>query len=129
MLFRSISDFVTGDKGFIPLAGPANRQGRVIADNIAGIKSVYKSSLGTSVIKVFDKTIASVGLTEKILAGKNISFKKNIIIGNSHASYYPGAQAITVKLLFSNDGKILGAQAAGGEGTEKRIDEIGRAHV
>lgn len=119
-----ISDFVTGDKGFIPLAGPANRQGRVIADNIAGIKSVYKSSLGTSVIKVFDKTIASVGLTEKILAGKNISFKKNIIIGNSHASYYPGAQAITVKLLFSNDGKILGAQAAGGEGTEKRIDVI-----
>lgn len=119
-----ISDFVTGDKGFIPLAGPANRQGRIIADNIAGIKSVYKSSQGTSVIKVFNKTIASVGLTEKILAGKNISFKKNIIIGNSHASYYPDARALIIKLLFSNDGKILGAQAAGCEGVEKRIDVI-----
>lgn len=119
-----VKDFVSGESALIPLAGPANRQGRIIADNIAGIKSTYKDSQGTSVLKVFDKTIASVGLTEKALLNKKIPFKKNIIIANTHASYYPGAQSMTLKLLFSDEGKILGAQAAGGEGTEKRIDVI-----
>ena len=121
---NEVKDFVSGESALIPLAGPANRQGRIIADNIAGFKSVYKNSQGTSVIKVFDKTIASVGLTEKTLSDKKIPFKKNIIIANTHAAYYQGAQQITVKLLFSDKGKILGAQAAGGNGTEKRIDVI-----
>ncbi len=119
-----VIDFVSGDSTLIPLAGPANRQGRIIADNIAGLKSSYKKSQGTSVLKVFDKTIASVGLTEKMLSNKKIAFKKNIILANAHAGYYPGAQSIILKLLFTDEGKILGAQAAGGIGTEKRIDVI-----
>lgn len=119
-----VIDFVTGEPAIIPLAGPANRQGRIIADNICGKKSVYKNSQGTSVIKVFNKTIASTGENEKQLKRLGISYLKNIIMCNSHAGYYPDAKFMTIKILFTSDGKILGAQAAGYEGVEKRIDVI-----
>jgi len=119
-----IKDFVTGADSIIPLAGPANRQGRIIADNIAGQNSTYKNTQGTSVVKVFDLTAASVGNNEKRLQKQNIEYKKVHIWGNSHAGYYPNSFPLAIKLLFANDGKILGAQALGMEGVEKRIDVI-----
>ncbi|MGN0015639.1 MAG: FAD-dependent oxidoreductase, partial [Candidatus Gastranaerophilaceae bacterium] len=119
-----IKDFVTDDSTLIPLAGPANRQGRIIADNICDIKSTYKNSQGTSVLKVFNITAASVGNNEKQLKQKNISYWKTFVYGNSHAGYYPNATQTLYKLLFTNEGKILGAQAVGQEGVEKRIDVI-----
>ena len=119
-----VKDFVTDDYTLIPLAGPANRQGRIIADNIAGLNSVYKKSQGTSVIKVFDLTVAGVGNNEKQLKSKNIPYWKTYIYGRSHAGYYPDSTLTLYKLLFSPEGKILGAQAAGREGVEKRIDVI-----
>ncbi|MFX1370641.1 MAG: FAD-dependent oxidoreductase [Promethearchaeota archaeon] len=109
----------------IALAGPANKQGRIAADNIAGRDSEYKGVLGASVVKIFDVTVASVGLTEKQLKNLNIDYNKIYIHPNNHAGYYPGAIPITLKLIFEvPNGKILGAQAVGGPGTEKRIDVI-----
>lgn len=119
-----IKDFITNDNTLIPLAGPANRQGRIIADNICDIKSTYKNSLGTSVLKVFNLTVASVGNNEKQLKQKNIPYWKTFVYGNSHAGYYPDAAQTLYKLLFSQKGEILGAQAVGQDGTEKRIDVI-----
>ena len=119
-----VKDFVTDDYTLIPLAGPANRQGRIIADNIAGLNSVYKKSQGTSVIKVFNLTVAGVGNNEKQLKSKNIPYWKTYIYGRSHAGYYPDSTLTLYKLLFGPEGKILGAQAAGREGVEKRIDVI-----
>ena len=119
-----IKDFITGKNTIIPLDGPANRQGRIIADNINGFKSVYKNSQGTAVVKVFDLTIANVGNNEKQLLKNNIPYKKTFIFNNSHAGYYPDATRTLYKLLFNEQGKILGAQAAGYEGVEKRIDVI-----
>ncbi len=109
----------------IALAGPANKQGRIAADNIAGRKVKYKGILGASVVKVFDATVAVVGLTEKQLKETDIKYEKVYIHPNNHAGYYPGATPITLKLLFELPcGKVLGAQAVGGSGTEKRIDII-----
>jgi len=119
-----IKDFVTGNNTMVPLAGPANRQGRIIADNICGIKSTYKNSQGTSVIKVFDLTIASVGNNEKQLKQKEIPYWKTYVFGRSHAGYYPDSTMILYKLLFNNDGHILGVQGIGQDGVEKRIDVI-----
>lgn len=119
-----IKDFVTGENTLIPLAGPANRQGRIIADNICGIESTYKNSQGTSVLKVFDLTAASVGNNEKQLKSKNIPYWKTFVFSKDHAGYYPGAVEVLYKLLFSPDGKILGAQGVGPDGVEKRIDVI-----
>ena len=119
-----VCDFVTGKTAIIPLAGPANRQGRIIADNINGIKSVYKNSQGTAVVKVFDLTVANVGNNEKQLLKNNIPYKKTFIYNNSHAGYYPDATRTLYKLLFNEKGEVLGAQAAGYEGVEKRIDVI-----
>ena len=119
-----IKDFVTGDNTLIPLAGPANRQGRIIADNILGLNSTYKNSQGTSVLKVFGLTVASVGNNEKQLKQKQISYWKTFVYGHSHAGYYPDSTQILYKLLFTPEGKILGAQAVGQEGVEKRIDVI-----
>ena len=119
-----VLDFVTDDSVLIPMAGPANRQGRIAADNIAGLKSTYKKTQGTSVLKVFGKTAAVVGNNEKQLLSKNIPYLKTFIYGKSHAGYYPGATQTLYKLLFTSDGKILGAQAVGSEGVEKRIDVI-----
>ncbi|MHA1914903.1 MAG: FAD-dependent oxidoreductase [Promethearchaeota archaeon] len=109
----------------IALAGPANKQGRIAADNIAGRNIKYKGILGASVVKVFDATIATVGLTEKQLKNTTIKYEKVYVHPNNHAGYYPGATPITLKLLFEvPSGKVLGAQAVGGSGTEKRIDVI-----
>lgn len=119
-----VKDFVTDTNTLIPLAGPANRQGRIIADNICGIASSYKKSQGTSVIKVFGLTVASVGNNEKHLKQKNIQYWKTYTFGRSHAGYYPDSSQILFKLLFNNEGKILGAQAVGEDGVEKRIDVI-----
>lgn len=119
-----VKSFVSGEDVLIPLAGPANRQGRIIADNIFGINSVYKKSQGTSVLKVFDYTVASVGYNEKLLKREGIPYWKILTFGNSHAGYYPDATSTFYKLLFNNEGKILGAQAVGQEGVEKRIDVI-----
>lgn len=119
-----IKDFVDGLNTLIPLAGPSNRQGRIIADNISGLNSTYKNTQGTAVVKVFDLTVANTGNNEKQLKAKNIDYQKIHILGNSHATYYPGSFPMFIKLLFTSEGKILGAQAVGMEGVEKRIDVI-----
>lgn len=119
-----VSDFIDDSKTLIPLAGPANRQGRIIADNITGIKSTYKKTQGTAVVKIFDLTVANTGNNEKQLIAKGVNYKKVHILGNSHATYYPNSFPMFIKLLFNSEGKIFGAQAAGYEGVEKRIDVI-----
>ncbi|MFW9820889.1 MAG: FAD-dependent oxidoreductase, partial [Candidatus Thorarchaeota archaeon] len=120
-----VDHFQTKKPISIALAGPANKQGRIAADNIAGKVSKFKGVIGASVVKVFDLTVASVGLTEKHLASLDLKYNKIYIHPNNHAGYYPGAIPITLKLLFEiPSGKILGAQAVGGPGTEKRIDVI-----
>lgn len=119
-----VEDFVTGADVLIPLAGPANRQGRIIADNIAGYNSVYKKTIGSAVVKVFDLTIANAGNSEESLLKKGIPYFKTFTYGFSHASYYPGATRTMYKMLFNKDGDILGIQAAGREGVEKRVDVI-----
>ncbi|MFW9879159.1 MAG: FAD-dependent oxidoreductase, partial [Candidatus Thorarchaeota archaeon] len=107
------------------LAGPANKQGRITADNIAGRNSEYKGVLGASVVKVFDVTVATVGLTEKQLKNLEIKYNKIYIHPNNHAGYYPGATPMAFKLLFEvPSGKVLGAQIVGGQGSEKRIDVL-----
>lgn len=119
-----VKDFVDGLTTLIPLAGPANRQGRIIADNISGLNSTYKNTQGTAVVKIFDQTIANTGNNEKQLIAKGVEYKKIHILGNSHATYYPDSFPMFIKLLFNSDGKILGAQAVGLDGVEKRIDVI-----
>lgn len=120
-----VKNFVTQDSTAIPLAGPANKQGRIAADNIAGRDSKYNGVLGASVLKIFDLTVAFVGLSEKQLKSTKINYEKVYVHPNNHAGYYPGAIPITMKLLFEKpSGKVLGVQAAGGPGTEKRIDVI-----
>ncbi len=107
------------------LAGPANRQGRIVADNIIkGNFRKYKGSINTAIAKVFDITVASTGVAEKILKKENIPYLSNIIHVGNHAGYYPGAIPMTLKLIFSPDGKVFGAQAIGYEGVDKRIDVI-----
>lgn len=122
-----VKDYIHGSQTTIPLAGPANKQGRIVADRIAGLNSSYKGTMGTSVIKVFDLTGASTGSSEKKLKRLGINYQSLIVHPSSHASYYPGASAITLKLLFTPEGKILGAQAVGYEGVDKRIDDIATA--
>ena len=119
---------ISGKPALIPLAGPANRQGRMAADNMifANTKQ-YKGTLGTSILKAFDLAAASTGLTEKQLNAAEVPFLSCITHSGSHASYYPGAKQISIKLLFTTEGKILGAQAVGADGADKRIDVIATA--
>ena len=117
-------DFVSRQNTLLPLAGPANRQGRIVADNICGFNSTYKNTQGTSVVKIFDLTVASSGNNEKQLKQKEIPYWKTYVYGRSHAGYYPNSDMILYKLLFSNDGKILGIQGIGESGVEKRVDVI-----
>lgn len=119
-----VIDFINGNKTAIPLAGPANKQGRIAADNICRINSIYKGTQGTSVIKVFDLTCASTGNNERILKNNNLNYNVIYVHPQSHASYYPGASPIALKLIYDNKGTILGAQAIGYEGVDKRIDDI-----
>ena len=117
-------DFVSGQNTLLPLAGPANRQGRIVADNICGFNSTYKNTQGTSVVKIFGLTVASSGNNEKQLKQKEIPYWKTYVYGRSHAGYYPNSDMILYKLLFANDGKILGIQGIGESGVEKRVDVI-----
>lgn len=120
-----VIDRINGSSTAIPLAWPANRQGRLVADHISGLNISYGGSLGTSVVKVFDLTAASTGNNEYTLKAKKIPYIAIHAHRANHASYYPNATTISLKLLFSpENGKILGAQAIGKEGTEKRIDVI-----
>lgn len=119
-----VKDFMDNSQTLIPLAGPANRQGRIIADNISGLNSTYKNTQGTAVVKIFDLTVANTGNNEKQLIAKRIDYKKIHVLGSSHASYYPNSFPLFIKLIFANDGKILGAQSVGFDNVEKRIDVI-----
>ena len=119
---------VNGHQTKIPLAWPANRQGVVVANVIHGVEDFYPGSFGTAVAKVFDLTVASTGLNERQCKAQNIPHKVVHVNRNNHASYYPGATSMILKLVFSSvDGTIYGAQAIGQEGTEKRIDVIATA--
>lgn len=122
-----VIDPILGGKAAIPLAGPANKQGRIAADNLAGRKSSYGGSIGASIIKIGNLAGACVGHTERRLRQLKIDFRKIYIHPPSHASYYPGAARLHMKVLFSPEGKILGAQIVGSEGADKRIDVIATA--
>ena len=122
-----VIDLVSGQPTHIPLAWPANRQGRLVADIINGSDAGYFGTQGTAVAKVFELTVASTGNSERLLKQAGIEYETIHIHPNSHAGYYPGASPIALKLLFGMDGKILGAQAIGTEGVEKRIDVIATA--
>ena len=118
-------DFVTGKQTLVPLAGPANRQGRMAADNMLGRNESYQGTQGTAICKVFDLAVASTGKNEKQLQADGATYEKVYVHTASHASYYPGAETVSLKLLFEpNSGKILGAQAAGKDGVDKRIDVL-----
>jgi NADPH-dependent 2,4-dienoyl-CoA reductase/sulfur reductase-like enzyme/rhodanese-related sulfurtransferase len=118
-----VRDFVIGNTTLIPLAGPANKQGRMVADNICGKKRRYNGTQGTAILKVFDSTIAMTGASEKALKKTNIDYEKIYTHPGNHAGYYPGAKTMHIKLLFGKpEGKILGAQIVGPEGVDKRID-------
>jgi NADPH-dependent 2,4-dienoyl-CoA reductase/sulfur reductase-like enzyme/rhodanese-related sulfurtransferase len=116
-------DFVTGEQTLVPLAGPANRQGRMAADNMLGRSETYQGTQGTAICKVFDLAIASTGKNEKQLKRDGVGYEKVYVHTASHASYYPGAEIVSFKMLFDpKSGKILGAQAVGKDGIDKRID-------
>lgn len=119
-----VVDFVNKQATTIPLAGPANKQARIAANNIAGLKTTYKGTQGTSILKVFGLTAASTGNNEQTLNRLNIPYKTTTIHPASHASYYPGGFMMTLKLIFNKEGKILGAQGVGSDGVDKRIDVI-----
>ena len=123
-----VGQFVTGERTMIPLAGPANKQARICADNIVGDRKPYEGSMGTSVVQCFDLTAAAVGLNEKALLTsgkeKGRDYKTVLIQQKSHAGYYPGAVPLTLKLLFDTKSRILGAQIVGQDGVDKRIDTI-----
>ncbi|HWR39305.1 MAG TPA: DsrE/DsrF/DrsH-like family protein [Patescibacteria group bacterium] len=119
-----VRDLVSGQNTAIPLAGPANKQGRIAADNIAGLDSHYRGSLGTSILKVFNLTAAATGNNERLLQRNGVTYHTAYVHPNSHASYYPNAVPLSLKLLFDAGGKILGAQAVGNEGVDKRMDVL-----
>ncbi|EPC4929697.1 FAD-dependent oxidoreductase [Vibrio cholerae] len=116
-------DFVTGKQTLVPLAGPANRQGRMAADNMLGRNESYQGTQGTAICKIFDLAVASTGKNEKQLKREGIAYEKVYVHTASHASYYPGAEVVSFKMLFDpQTGKIFGAQAVGKDGIDKRID-------
>jgi len=120
--------YVSEQPALIALAGPANKQGRIAADNICGGDSRYKGAQGSSVIKLFDITAASTGLNEAGAKAAGIEYDKIVLSPNSHAAYYPGGKAMTMKLLFAvEDLRILGAQIVGYDGVDKRIDVLATA--
>lgn len=120
-----VTDFITKENAVIPLAGPANKQGRIAADNICGIKSKYRGTQGSAILKVFNLTAASTGITEKTAKRLGLNYEKSFTISASHAGYYPGAEQMFIKTIFDKEtGKILGAQIVGQEGVDKRCDVI-----
>ena len=122
-----IVDFVNGQKTAVPLAGPANLQGRITADNIAGRNSCYQGAIGSSIIKVFNLTAAATGNNERTLKRLGRSYKVAYAHPQAHASYYPGATPMSLKLIYDESGRILGAQGIGAYGVDKRIDVIATA--
>lgn len=123
-----ITHYITGDKALISLAGPANKQGRIAADNIAGGDSHYKGTQGSSVIKLFDMTAAATGINERQAIAAGFQYEKVILSPSSHASYYPGSKVMMMKVLFEKQSnKILGAQIVGFDGVDKRIDVLATA--
>lgn len=117
---------VTGKPALIPLAGPANKQGRIVADNIVfGNKETYQGTMGTSIAKIFDLTVAAAGANAKLLKRENIAYVSSYTHSVSHAGYYPGAVPLSVKILFTpTDGRLLGAQVVGFDGVDKRIEML-----
>ena len=123
-----VMEFVTKTKSFIPLAGPANKQGRIIADHICGMDRKYTGTQGTSILKCFDLTVACTGINERAAKAHGIDYEKSFTYSASHASYYPNATDMSIKLLFEKgSGKILGAQIVGRDGVDKRCDVIATA--
>jgi NADPH-dependent 2,4-dienoyl-CoA reductase/sulfur reductase-like enzyme/rhodanese-related sulfurtransferase len=124
-----VRDFVTGQWTLIPLAGPANRQGRIAADVIAGRDSRFRGTQGTSICQIFEAAIAQTGASEKLLIQLGqTDFEKIYLYPNSHAGYYPGAKMLAIKILFrKSDGRLLGAQVLGEDGVPKRIDSFAMA--
>ncbi len=123
-----VTDYITGLNAMTALAGPANKQGRIAADNVMGRRSIFRGTLGTSVVKLFDLTVASTGANERFLKANDIPFLASYTHSGSHASYYPGAEMMAIKLFFSpSSGKVLGAQIIGKDGVDKRIDVIATA--
>ena len=118
-------DFITKSPAFIPLAGPANKQGRIAADNICGINSEYTGTQGSAVLKLFDMTVATTGINEKSASSAGIDYDKTYIYSGSHASYYPGASNMSIKALWDKKTlKIIGAQIVGFDGVDKRMDVL-----
>lgn len=118
-------DFITKSPAFIPLAGPANKQGRIAADNICGINSEHTGTQGSAVLKLFDMTVATTGINEKSAATAGIDYDKTYIYSGSHASYYPGASNMSIKALWDKKTlKIIGAQIVGFDGVDKRMDVL-----
>ena len=123
-----VTHFVTGQKALISLAGPANKQGRIAADNICGGNSHFTGSQGSSVLKLFGLTAASTGINEKAAQAAGIAYDKVVLFPASHAAYYPGAQSMAMKVLYEKESlRLLGAQIVGGEGVDKRIDVLATA--
>ena len=123
-----VEDFITKKPAFIPLAGPANKQGRIAADNIAGYESVYTGTQGSAVLKLFDMTVATTGLNEKTAGAAGIDYDKTYTYSASHATYYPGAAQMSVKALWDKKTlQIIGAQIVGFDGVDKRMDVLATA--
>ena len=123
-----VEDFLTKKPAFIPLAGPANKQGRIAADNIAGYESVYTGTQGSAVLKLFDMTVSTTGLNEKAAHAAGIDYDKTYTYSASHATYYPGAAQMSIKALWDKKTlKIIGAQIVGFDGVDKRMDVLATA--
>ncbi len=123
-----VNHFVTGQKAAIQLAGPANRQGRIAADNICGLNSRYTGTQGSSILKVFDMTVASTGINEKTAKALGLDYEKSFTFSANHAGYYPGGRDMNIKVIFDKQsGRILGAQVVGFEGSDKRCDVLATA--
>ncbi|MBL8826669.1 MAG: FAD-dependent oxidoreductase [Planctomycetaceae bacterium] len=121
-------DFRSGQPTQTPLAGPANRQGRIAADHACGRPSKFRGTQGTAIVGLFGRTAALTGASEKVLQREQRAYRKVYVHPAHHAGYYPGAEAMTIKLLFDpGDGRVLGAQAVGGAGVDKRIDVLALA--
>jgi rhodanese-related sulfurtransferase len=122
-----VNDTVLGRPTIIALAGPANRQGRIAADHIGGVPSRYSTTQGTSIVQVFDLVAGGTGLTERQLRAAGFDYRKVHLHPAQHATYYPGAASMHMKLLFDPAGRILGTQVVGREGVDKRIDVLATA--
>ncbi len=122
-----VTELVSGAQALVPLAGPANKQGRIVADHICGRPAAYQGTQGTAILEVLGLTAAGTGTTEAALKKAGIAYRVSLTHSPSHANYYPGSALMAIKLLFTPAGKLLGAQVVGGEGVDKRIDVLATA--